>query len=33
MFAIGFGVGKLWPEPVKDLHNLTVWTQDKTPIE
>ena len=33
MFVLGYGVGKLWPDPPKDLHNLTVWTQDKTPIE
>ncbi|MBL7650025.1 MAG: sodium/solute symporter [Candidatus Hydrogenedentes bacterium] len=33
MFVLGYAVGKLWPDPKKDLHNLTVWTQDKTPIE
>jgi exosortase/archaeosortase len=33
MFVLGYSVGKLWPDPKKDLHNLTVWTQDKTPIE
>jgi SSS family solute:Na+ symporter len=33
MFVLGYGIGKFWREPTKDLHNLTVWTQDKTPIE
>ncbi len=33
MFVLGYSVGKLWPEPARDLHNLTVWTQDDVPID
>ncbi len=33
MFVVGFGLGKLLPKRERDLHNLTVWTSDDTPIE
>jgi len=33
MFVLGYIVGTLWTGKRKDLHNLTVWTQDDVPIE
>lgn len=33
MFAIGFGAACLLPRRPRDLTNLTVWTQDKTPLQ
>jgi len=33
MFAIGYAVGSFWPGKRGNLENLTVWTQDDTPIE
>ncbi|HOZ48961.1 MAG TPA: Ser-Thr-rich GPI-anchored membrane family protein [Candidatus Hydrogenedentes bacterium] len=32
-FLVGFGVGCLLPKRPRDLTNLTVWTQDGTPLE
>ena len=32
MFVVGFGVGALLGHK-RDLKNLTVWTQDKTPLD
>lgn len=33
MFVLGYAVGCVWPGKRNDLHNLTVWTQDDTPIQ
>jgi hypothetical protein len=33
MFVFGFGLGLVLPRRPRDLHNLTVWTQDDTPVE
>jgi len=33
MFAVGFLAGTLLPRGKKDLTNLTVWRQDKTPLD
>jgi Na+/proline symporter len=33
MFVLGFGLGLLLPKRPRNLHNLTVWTSDKTPVE
>jgi SSS family solute:Na+ symporter len=33
MFVIGYTVGAIFPKAQRDLTNLTVWTQDGTPIE
>ena len=33
MFGVGLLCGSLLPQKVRDLTNLSVWTQDKTPIE
>ncbi len=32
MFGVGFAASCLLPGPKRDLRNLTVWTQDKTPL-
>jgi SSS family solute:Na+ symporter len=33
MFVVGFIAGTLLPKRKRDLTNLTVWTQDGTPLE
>lgn len=33
MFVLGFSLGLLLPRRPRDLHNLTVWTQDDIPVE
>jgi len=33
MFVIGFLAGTLFPNKNKDMKNLTVWTQDKIPLD
>ncbi|MBI4558902.1 MAG: sodium/solute symporter [Candidatus Hydrogenedentes bacterium] len=33
MFLIAYGLSSLWLRRPKDLTNLTVWTQDATPLE
>ena len=33
MFVVGYLVGCLLPKRTRDLRNLTVWDQDKTPLE
>jgi SSS family solute:Na+ symporter len=33
MFAVGYAMAGLLPERPRDLRNLTVWTQDDTPLE
>ena len=33
MFLVGFFLGGFLPKRERDLTNLTVWTQDKTPLE
>ncbi len=33
LFVIGYGLAKIWPEPKRDLTNLTVFTQDNTPLD
>ncbi|MBI2426023.1 MAG: sodium/solute symporter [Candidatus Hydrogenedentes bacterium] len=32
-FVAGYFAGALLPGERKDLHNLTIWTQDKTPVQ
>ena len=32
MFVVGFGAGCLFPKKERDLTNLTVWTQDGSPL-
>ena len=33
MFAVGFALAFLLPERPRDLRNLTLWTQDKQPLD
>ena len=33
MFFIGYGLSLLLPEKGKEMKNLTVWTQEKTPLD
>ncbi len=33
MFLVGFLVGSLFPKGRRDLHNMTVYTQDSTPLD
>jgi SSS family solute:Na+ symporter len=33
MFTIGFALARVLPARQRDLKNLTVWTQDKVPVD